>query len=244
MARTPAREAAILEVVRVALQPPSPLEGTRRPDEAGTFAYRPECADGMGVGTGLDQGLSTPPARLARLVRRCAGIVVKARLFADTSTQSALQQVAAQLGVDPNDPLVAQTFANMLVKERLALAADLDVAPHSPVISSVVTAARGEDRNVTVFYLALAALTAARERSLAAILTLALAATAPPVEAEAGAPAARSGAPPGAERTPRQQRVCLAARGRTAKESGDAGLPLLPTEGCEATCAGASAAAA
>jgi len=173
---------------------------------------------------------------------RCAGIAVKARLCADTSTRSALQLLAAQLDVAPSDPLVAQTFTSLLLKERLELAADLGVAPGDPVVSSVVAAASKGVNDLTSFYLALAILTAARERALAAVLALAQETTATPVVAEATAPAARSGAPPGAERTPRQQRVCLAARGSAAKESGDAG-PLLPPEDSEASRAGASAAA-
>jgi len=267
MARAPAREAATIGGVRVALQPPNPLEGTRQPDEGGFFAYHPECADGVVVDTDLDQALknfdqalknfnqvlknfdqalrnfdqalSTPPARLSsapsHLESRCVGVTVRARTFAGGSDL---------LGVAPSDPRVAQKIANLILEQRLALAAELGVAPRSPIVSSVLAAERDEDRNLTIFSLALAVLTAARERSLAAVLALALLAAEPPAEGVDQTPAARSGAPPGAERTPRQQRVCLAARSSTAKESGNAGAGLLPpTEGRQAARAGASSAA-
>jgi hypothetical protein len=253
--------------VRVALQPPNPIiKGKDRPDKGGSFASGPVArTDGVGVDLdqalrnfdqalrnfdqvlrnchqalrNFDQTLSTPSARLARLDSRCAAIAVRARLFAETGARSALQGVAAKLGIPPSDPLVAQQFANLILKERLALATELGVAPSSHVVSSMLAAASDGDSSLTVLSLALAILAAARERSLAAVHTLALAPAEPPAEGGDQAITARPGAPPGAERTPRQQRVCLTARARATKETGDAGAGLLlPAQGRQATCTG------
>jgi hypothetical protein len=231
MARAPAREAATIGGVRVALQPPNPFEGTPQPDEGGFFAYHSECADGVVVDMYFDLPSITPTAPPPRahpsVVRRSAGIVATAWMFAGGSDL---------LGVTPSDPL----------EHRLELAAELGVAPSSPAVASVLAASHAEGSDQAIFYLAPAVLAAARERSLTAILALALLAAEPPAEGVDQAIAPRPGAPPGADRTPRLRRVGLTARGRVAaKEAGNAaGLPLLPTEGRQATCAGASGPAA
>jgi len=239
MARTPAREPAILEIVRAVLRPLNPLEGIDRPDEAGFIASGSAPTDGVGVGTGAASTFCFIPdwgphqeARLQRAALRAAW--------------------AEQALKDNGDPVwfgavglnasLSSGSGRSRTYYTLVLAALLNLRFDDPLVQRLFALGGNDDESAPVVLQLVTELAQrAHLSTLAAVLALALLADEHPAEAEATAPAARSGAPPGADRTPRQQRVGLAARGRaTAKESGNASAGLLPppTEGRQATRTG------
>jgi len=242
MARTPAREPATIGGVRVAPQPPNPLEGTNQPDEGGFFASAPAPADGVGVGT---DSISTfcfipdwGPHQEARLQRAALRAAWAEQALKDNGDPVWFGAVGLNAGLSSG-------FGQSRTYYTLVLAALLNLRFDDPLVQRLLALGGNDDESARVVLQLVTELARrARLNTLAAVLALALLAAEPPVEGVDQAPAARSGAPPGAERTPRLRRVGLTARSSAAKVAGNAGLLLPPTEGCEAACAGAAAATA
>jgi len=211
-----------MEGVRVAPQPPNPLEGTRQPDEGGFLASGPAApADGVGVGAG---SISTfcfipdwGPHQEARLQRAALRAAWAEQALKDNGDPVWFGAVGLNAGLSSGSGK-SRTYYT------LVLAALLNLRFDDPLVQRLFALGGNDDESAPVVLQLVKELARrAHLSSLAAVLALALATTAAPVEAEPAAPSTRSGAPPGAERTPRQQRVGLGARVTTRQRPVEVG---------------------